>query len=373
MPTDLALRNTQNASPNVDLSVIGTNVVYDMVTAFGSAADTAVVNTVSGGTEIIWTKTAGGNTIAWISGRVPAGGFTLTSTFLSIWARESNMNANCGGRYRVFRYQPGPPATLTELGGGPFNDGVEFGTSATEMTWTGNVTDTTFAENDRIVLKVYITNVGKMGGGFTCTLTFNAASGATGDSFFQIAETVTFKGEPVAYTLTAGSGSYGVSGASASLEYGRKITADPGSYGLAGSSAVLRKGYPLIAGSGSYGLTGAVAGLRHDKKMTADAGSYSHTGSAAALSRGRKLAAESGSYGTTGSPAALRAARRLALAAGAYTHAGNAAALKAGRLMPAGGGSYSLLGSDLTLTHGGGGAPRKKRSDIKIALRRLKR
>jgi len=191
--SDLALRNTQAAKPNVDLSVIGTDDVYDMLAAFGASSDTAAVNTAASGTEILFTKTAGGSSIAFVSGRVPSGGFTLTSTFLSAWFHESNMLANCGGRFRVFKYTPGAPATLTEIAGGPFDDGVEFGTAAAEMTWTGNVTDTALAENDRLVLKVYITNVGTMAAGHTCTLTFNAASAATGDSFFQIAETVTFK------------------------------------------------------------------------------------------------------------------------------------------------------------------------------------
>lgn len=198
MASKLVLRNTQKAKPNVDLGVIGTDDVYDMLKdSFGASLDTAVVNTAASGTEIIFTKTAGGSTICWISGRVPAGGFTLTTTDIDGWLRESNMNANCGGRFRVFKYTPGAPATLTELGGGPFNDGVEFGTASASMTWAGNVTDQAFAENDRIVLKLYITNVGTMASGHTCTLDFNAADASTGDSFFNIAETVTFKADDI--------------------------------------------------------------------------------------------------------------------------------------------------------------------------------
>lgn len=164
-----------------------------MVDAFGAAADTCVTDTVASGTEIQLTKTAAGLTVAWISGRVPAGGFTLTSTDISAWQHESNMLANIGGRFRVFRYQAGP--TITELGGGPFNDGVEMNTAAREDTWAGPVTDQAFSENDRILLRVYLTNVGTMASGHTGTLTFNAASAATGDSFFNIAETVVFKAE----------------------------------------------------------------------------------------------------------------------------------------------------------------------------------
>jgi hypothetical protein len=200
MATKLFLRNTQ-------ANGIGATY-YDMIIDAGSATDTAVVNTTAAGTEIQFTKTAGGSVIQFVSGRAPAGGFTLTTTDISLWMHESNMNANIGGRYRVFKRTGA--GVETELGGGPFNDGVEFGTSAAEMLWTGNVTDTAFAENDRILLKIYITNVGTMATGFTGTLTFNGADGATGDSFFNIAETITFKfdsstyDESTSFAVTAG-------------------------------------------------------------------------------------------------------------------------------------------------------------------------
>ena len=184
MPTKLFLRN---------FTLNGISNYFDMVETAGSILDSAQVNTVASGTEIQWTYVGGGLNIAWISGRTPAGGFTLTTTDISIWARESNMAANCGGRYRVFiRTAAG---VETEIGGGPFDDGVEFSTADTEMAWTGNVTDQAFAEDDRILLKVFITNVPTtMGGGETCNLVFNTpVSAPTGYSFFNIAETVNFK------------------------------------------------------------------------------------------------------------------------------------------------------------------------------------
>jgi len=187
MATKLFLRSTQ-------ANLIGATY-FDMVTSAGSGSTTAAVTATSGGSNIQWTQTAGGTLIQWVSGRTPAGGFTLTTTDISIWAHESASATNAGGRYRVFiRTAAG---VETELGGGPFDDGVEFTkTTPTEMTWAGNVTDQAFAEDDRILLKVYINNVGTMGNG-TCTLTYDAADAATGDSFFNIAETVTFKAEPV--------------------------------------------------------------------------------------------------------------------------------------------------------------------------------
>lgn len=345
MASDLALRNTQLAKPNVDLSVIGTNDVYDMIATFGAASDTAIVNTVASGTEIIFTKTAGGLTICWVSGRVPAGGFTLTSTFLSIWARESNMNANCGGRFRVFKYTPGSPPTLTELGGGPFNDGVEFTTADAEYTWTGNVTDQAFAENDRIVVKIYITNIGTMGGGFTCTLTFNAASASTGDSFFQIAENVTFKSEPVDFVLTADPGSYALTGAAATIVANRMVTADPGSYLVTGLSATLQLERTVIADPGSYAVTGAAATIVAGRMVTADPGSYIVTGQAATLQLERTIIADPGAYVVTGADASLITSRLLSADPGAYVLSGAAASLLADRIITADAGVYVIVGS----------------------------
>jgi hypothetical protein len=167
---------------------------YDLSDVAGSSADTAVVDSTDAGTEIQWTKTAGGAVAQWVSGRAPVGGFTLLSTDISIWAKEDNALTNCGGRYRVFKRAA--DTTETELGGGPFDLGAEFATSDTEYTWTGNPTDTAFAEDDRILIKLYITNIGTMVIG-ACTLTFNAADAATGDSFININPIVTFKDNAV--------------------------------------------------------------------------------------------------------------------------------------------------------------------------------
>lgn len=188
LATKLFLRNTTTNG----ITDSGDGVAYDMVTVAGAAVDTDIVTLTSGGTEIQWTQSAGGATIAWISGRVPSGGFTLTSTDISVWLLESNMNDEAEGRYRVFKYAPGP--TVTEIAGGPFDDGVELDTAITEMLWVGNVTDTAFAEDTRILLRLYATNFTTMTAG-TANVQFNAADTTTGDSFFNIAETVAFKAD----------------------------------------------------------------------------------------------------------------------------------------------------------------------------------
>jgi hypothetical protein len=186
MATKLFLRETTE-------NAIGS--YRDMVTTAGSSVTTGVVNTTASGTQIQWTKTAGGSVLEWISGRAPSGGFTLAGTMtFSLWCAESNMNANIGARARVFKRTAA--GSESEVGGGPYDDGVELTvTTQTEMTWTGTPTSTGFSEDDRIIVRYYITNVGTMASGHTGTMNYDAADAATGDSFFQINETVTFKAE----------------------------------------------------------------------------------------------------------------------------------------------------------------------------------
>jgi hypothetical protein len=81
MATKLFLRSTQ-------ANGIGATY-FDMAATAGSGTATAVVNTAGSGTEIQWTQTAGGSVIQFVSGRAPSGGFTLTTTDISIWAQES--------------------------------------------------------------------------------------------------------------------------------------------------------------------------------------------------------------------------------------------------------------------------------------------
>ena len=262
MATKLFLRNT-TANGITDT---GDGVLYDMLAAAGSASDTDVVNTAASGTEIQWTQTGGGSSIAFISGRAPAGGFTLTTTDISVWCHESNMSANAGGRFRVFKRTAA--GVVSELGGGPFSDGVEFGTAAAEMLWVGNVTDTAFAEDDRILIRVHITNVGTMGGGFTCTLTFNAADAATGDSFFNIAETVSFKANANPQLVTPGTASLTLTAFVSTVSAPRLVTPGVAALVLTAFIPTVRLGTIVTPGVLALTLTAFVATVRLNSIVT---------------------------------------------------------------------------------------------------------
>lgn len=186
MATKLFLRNT---------TANGIGSFNDMLSVAGSASSTSgVVNTAASGTQIQWTATAGGAVLEWISGRVPAGGFVMSGALsFSVQALESNIAANCGAQAILSRRTP--LGIVTPIGGSPWSDGVEFTTTNAQYDWTATPTTTTFLEDDRIVARIYITNVGTMGGARTCTLNYDGADGGDRDSFVQITEDVNFKGE----------------------------------------------------------------------------------------------------------------------------------------------------------------------------------
>lgn len=88
--------------------------------------------------------------------------------------------------------------------------------------------------------------------------------------------------------VTAGAGSYALTGTAATLHKGYILTAGDGSYSLTGTSATLRRNLPLVAGTGSYSLSGTTATPVHAWKIAAGAGSgsYALTGTNATLTHG---------------------------------------------------------------------------------------
>jgi hypothetical protein len=134
-----------------------------------------------------------------------------------------------------------------------------------------------------------------------------------------------------AYTLTAATGSYTLSGQAAALTVTRKLTADAGAFTLTGQAAGVAAGRRLTAETGSHTLSGQAAGLTVTRRLTADAGTFALTGQAAGLRPARVLTAATGAFALTGQAAALTydplTAYSLTAAAGAYSLTGQAATL----------------------------------------------
>lgn len=190
MATTLYLRSIEANIRNT-----ANNNQYDfMTTQRGTSAASAVVSTAASGTNIHWTETAGGASLAWISEPVNNQQNVSTSTVtFNIWALESNMNANAGARARLFRWSANDETETLIVG--PADDGVEFGTAITAMNWTANpAANTVLLKGDRIIVRFYITNIGTMASGHTCTMGFDGpTAGANGDSYVVLTDNLTFQ------------------------------------------------------------------------------------------------------------------------------------------------------------------------------------
>jgi hypothetical protein len=327
MATKLFLRDAKTNAIGVfrDLST----------TAGGGTAPLGEISTTASGTEIQWKDNGQTELLEWISGRAPSGGFTLSGTMtFSIWARENNMNANCGARSKVFKRTAAGVETLI---GGPYNDGVEFGTSAAEMVWTGTPTSTAFAENDRLIVRYYITNVGTMAGGFVCSLDYGAPDATTGDSFFQINENVTFKAEDVP----------AITGTMDVTEAGEDDFTAAGTVPVAGSLAATEAGADDFTADGTVteaGITGTLAATESGADDVTASGTVAVSGTLSATESGADDATASGAVVVQGVLAATEAGTDDATISGAVAVAGLLAATETG--------SDDFTGSGSTIAEG---------------------
>lgn len=176
-------------------NVNGIGNFFDINDVLGSSAyATGIVNTQASGTSIPWTRTAGGTPLEWTTGRVPAPGWRLVTGMIGTastgqaWASESSLSANCGCRVKWFRRKPDGTELLVYNGPNP----IELATGIGSVSFSpgGTLTQPTdFAEDDRLVVRAYIENVGTMAAGFTCTFGYDGnVLGSTGDTYFRLTE-----------------------------------------------------------------------------------------------------------------------------------------------------------------------------------------
>ena len=140
-------------------------------------------------------------------------------------------------------------------------------------------------------------------GGVTGWSTTTKAGGGTSTGYR--ARVIELRPATTAYTITAASGTYSVTGNAAALKWGHKLTAESGTYAITGSDAALKWGHKVVAVSGTYAISGSTSGLQWAHILVAESGTYTITGNNAALSKGTIITADSGSYLLTGYDAAL--------------------------------------------------------------------
>jgi len=183
MATTLYIRDTVTAQAD-------SGTAYeDILTTAGASATTKDANTTASGTEIALGQ--------WITGRIPAGGVAALGTItLNLYGLESNTAANATFGVRAYRRTAAGVETEM-ISTGRVNDNVELTASVTLMNWVATPNQNrAFAENDRIVVKLFASNFGTMGNGRTVTLNYNNGTGTPAGSNIVLADTIAFKAEP---------------------------------------------------------------------------------------------------------------------------------------------------------------------------------
>lgn len=160
-----------------------------------------------------------------------------------------------------------------------------------------------------------------------------------------------------AYTLTAVSASYSLTGQATGLAFNRVLAADTTSYALSGQAATLAFNRAMVAASAAYTLTGQDTGLVFNRVLTADTTSYTLTGQNVTLTYTPiggptyTLIAASASYALTGQDTGLAFNRVLTADTTAYTLNGQATGLARGWTLTADNAAYSLTGSATTFIY----------------------
>lgn len=176
----------------------------DLLPTFGVTAKTsAVVNTVASGTEIAWTKTAGGLVAEWITPRFKEQWSYPINKVLA-YASESATAANMSVRVKVFRRRPDDTEALLAQD----DWGTELGTTEALATMGGEVATqwdvqnqatVHFAEDDRLILRFYAipASAQVMGGARTGTISYDGPGpeGTAGSSYMQTFNAPDYKAE----------------------------------------------------------------------------------------------------------------------------------------------------------------------------------
>lgn len=185
-------------------STIGIGNFFDLLPTLGASVETTgVVNTAAGGTNIQWTRTAGGTVLEWVSPRFKnAWNFKNPDDLplmdlgdaarITVTAFESATAANAALRVRLFRLRAGVETEIVLV-----SSATELPTTALQVTLkstNGTTTPVTFLPDDRLVFRAYITNGGgTMASGRTATLNYDGNN--AGGPRINLLESCDFKAE----------------------------------------------------------------------------------------------------------------------------------------------------------------------------------
>lgn len=135
-------------------------------------------------------------------------------------------------------------------------------------------------------------------------------------------------GDTFSYSVTAGVGSFTLTGISALFKIGKTIIASSGSYAYTGTSAILKSARNIILGAGTFAITGIDALFKLGKGIFISAGSYAYNGTDVVLKSARTILLAAGTYTLTGVSINFIKGYNLVIEAGAYIYTGIAVRLR---------------------------------------------
>jgi hypothetical protein len=168
------------------------------VTATIAQSDATFINQFWPDNTASWiiTKTSGGTKVFWISDPLSSG-VTISGTITpNIYGVESNVGANSGIRYEVFRWNVATGGVSSSLG--ISTETTEWGNSAAVRTSpTLSPTSTAFNTGDRIMIVIYNTAVGgdQTASSRSMTIDYDAGTGVDGDTYLSFTETISFSAD----------------------------------------------------------------------------------------------------------------------------------------------------------------------------------
>ena len=155
--------------------------------------------------------------------------------------------------------------------------------------------------------------------------------------------------------ITANNGTYALTGQSATITKTRLITANNGTYALTGRTATITytapTAYVITANNGTYALTGQSATITKTRLITANNGTYALTGRSATITKTRLITANNGTYSLTGQSATIAKTRLITANSGTYALTGQSATISKTRLITANNGVYAITGQSATITY----------------------
>ena len=232
-------------------------------------------------------------------------------------------------------------------------------TATGSQTWNGSTSDGTAKQYAASYIVIGVDKVLTAGAGSytisgTSTGTYRGRLTTAAAGSYTITGTDASLSASGSKVVNMEAGSYSITGTDASTLQAYRPSAAAGSYAITGTDTPTLHGWYVDATTGgSYTITGTDAGTYYGYKVpVTDVGAYLFTGTDVALqeSKAKSIAALSGSYAITGTDATTTHGQRLAAAAGSYAQTGtDATFVRSFKAFPDAG-SYDFTGTDATLT-----------------------